>query len=514
LELTVCKTEEVLPSPAPVAGRSLTDSSGERTKHAAAHMIDAFGIAAVGKRDEIARAAREYGRTSAPGALLHAVAAQYGGDVDAAIRGLRSVVAAGGADAAYAADVLAPILTARCGHEDEIASLAETLERNGWAASAAVFRAHVAAHKGSRAGARAYLARASRLLEAQDDATLRFRLEHRLARVAFLLHDYDSAMRLASASAAGAARLGAWRAAAAGYSLLYNIHYDVTGDLPEADRYAGLMRIAASRSDDASFLHGALVAEFDLAVESADEPRIEMLRTEIRSRLLPPQYREHFGLVFSEALLKSKTDLRAFTSLLQLLRDADDRSGGERALCTALIAVAHAASFDDDAARREIRAAIRSLGRARTADPAFEKRNRRLARVATAVACILLGDNVRAARTLRTNEMASGHGEERLVEVATSGDAASAPRWHRAFADLFVSAFAARRAGEPEVPLTGAQFEALRLLAAGYGAQRIARESGRSVNTIYNHTRAILAKFDAQRTGEAVAIARRIGMLT
>jgi DNA-binding CsgD family transcriptional regulator len=477
-------------------------------------MIDAFRIAAVGKRDEIVRAAEKLGRTSAAGALLRAVAAQYEGDVDAAIRGLRSIIAVGGADAAYAADVLVPILMGRSGHEDEIASLAETLDRNGWASSAAVFRAHVAAHKGSRPDARAYLARAASLLEAEDNETLCFRLEHRLARVAFLLHDYDSAMRLASASAAAAARLGAWRAAAAGYSLLYNIHYDVTGDVPEADRYAGLMRIAASRSDDASFLHGSLVAEFDLAVASADELRIEMLRKEIRSRLLPPQYQEHFGLVFADALLKSKTDLRAFISLLQVLRDADDRSRGERALCTALIAVARAATFDDDPARTEIHEAIRSLGRARAADPAFEKRHRRLARVAVAVACLLLGDNVRAARILRTNEMASSHGEERLIEVATSGDAGSAQHWLRAFADLFGAAFAARRAGEPEVPLTTAEFEVLRLLAAGYGAQRIARESGRSVNTIYNHTRAILSKFDAQRTAEAVAIARRIGMLT
>jgi DNA-binding CsgD family transcriptional regulator len=476
-------------------------------------MIDAFHVAAVGTREEIAGALRQCGLRSTAGRLLAAVLAQYDGDVDAAIRGLRALVAAGGADAPRAADVLAPILMMRPGHEPEIAALAEMLGSNGWRASEAAFRAHLAVHDGSRSDARAHFEHAERLLEVEEDAVIRFRLEQRLARVAFFLNDYDAAMRLALRSAAGASRLAAWRAAAAGYSILYNIHADGTGDVAEADHYAGLTRIAASRSDDASFLHGALVAEFELAVQAADESRIAVLRREIRRRLLPPQYEEHFALVFSEALLTSLTDRRAFVSLLQVLRDAGDRSRGERALCTALIAVARAAEFDDAAARSEIREAIRILGRPRTSEPAFERRYRRLARVGAAVACLLLGDNVRAGRTLRTAEMTAGNGEERLVQIASSGSLASAPRWQRAFARLFAQAFAARRAAEPAVQLTPAELEVLRLLAAGYGAQRIARDSGRSINTVYNHTRSILAKFDAERTAEAVVIARRIGML-
>jgi DNA-binding CsgD family transcriptional regulator len=476
-------------------------------------MIDAFHTMAIGTRDEIARALRERGLSSAAGRLLDAVLAQYDGDVDAAIRRLRSLVALGGAEAPYAADVLAPILIMRSGHESEIEVLAETLGSHGWLASAAVFRAHLAAYEGSSSDARGHFERATRLLASEEDAVIRFRLEHRLARVAFLLHDYDSAMRLALRSAADAARLGAWRAAAAGYSILYNIHADVTGDVAEADHFAGLARIAASRSDDASFLHGSLVAEFELAVQSADEPRIAVLRREIRRRLLPPQYAEHFALVFSEALLTSKTDLRAFASVLHVLRDAGDRSRGERALCTALIGVVRAAEFDDTAARSEVREAIRILGRARSAEPAFERRYRRLARVAAAVTCLLVGDNVRAGRTLRAAEMAAGSGEEQLVGLASSGALASVPRWQRAFAELFAGAFAARRAAELPVQLTPAELDVLRLLAAGYGAKRIARDSGRSINTVYNHTRSILAKFDAERMAEAVVIARRIGML-
>jgi DNA-binding CsgD family transcriptional regulator len=476
-------------------------------------MIDAFHTAAVGTREEIARALRQHGPRSAAGRLLGAVSAQYDGDVEGAIRQLRAVVAEGGPDAAYAADVLAPILVMRRGHEAEIVDLADVLGRNGWHTSEAAFRALIAVRAASRSQARAHFDRATRLLVAEDDPIVRFRIEQRLARTAYYLNDYDAAMGLAKRSAAGASRLAAWRAAAAGYSILYNIHADVTGDCAEADHYAGLTRIAASRSDDASFQHSALVAEFELAVQAADESRIAVLRREIRRRLLPPQYGEHFALVFSEALLTSLTDRRAFVSLLQVLRAARDRSRGERALCTALIAVARAAECDDAAARSEIREAIRVLDRPRSSDPAFEKRYRRLARVAAAVACLLVGDNVRAARTLRTAEMRAGGGEERLVQIASSGSAESAPRWQRAFARLFAEAFGARRAAELPVPLTPAELDVLRLLAAGYGAKRIASDSGRSINTVYNHTRAILAKFDAERTAEAVVIARRIGMV-
>lgn len=477
-------------------------------------MFDAFRVAVIANRAEIACAAREASAASSAGLLLRAIAAQYEGDVDAAVRMLRAVVSSGGSDAAYAADVLLPILFMRGAREREILRLIAVLERNGWRSSAVAFDARLAARAGARVRARALFARAGKLLAAEADPVVRFRLEHRLARVAFVLHDYDGALRLATASAAGAVRARAWRAASAGYSIIYNIHADVTGDFAEADRYAGLVRDAASRSDDASFLHAALVAEFELAVQSGDVPRIAMLRGEIRRRLLPPQYHEHFPLAFSEALLKWNADRRGFISVLQVLRDAPASSRGQRALCTALIALGRAAAFDDAAARREIRSAIGALGRPRAADPAFEKRYRRLARVAAAAACVLIGDNVRAERTLRTQEMAHSHGEERLVENATTASGATPPPGHRAFAEVIASAFTARRAAEPVVALTAAEYDVLKLLAAGYGAQRIARESGRSVNTIYNHTRAILAKFDAQRAMEAVAIARRIGMLS
>jgi len=61
--------------------------------------------------------------------------------------------------------------------------------------------------------------------------------------------------------------------------------------------------------------------------------------------------------------------------------------------------------------------------------------------------------------------------------------------------------------------LTPSEFEVLQLLAFGWSAGKIAVETKRSVNTVYNHTRAILNKLEASRASEAVAIARQRGML-
>src|ERR1700681_2216544 len=125
-------------------------------------MIDAFHIAAVGTREEVARALWQHGPRSAAGRLLDAVLAQYDGDVDGAIRRLRSVVAEGGPDAACAADMLAPTLVMRRGHEPEIAALAELLGKNGWRASEAAFRALLAVREPSRSQALTHFDRAMR----------------------------------------------------------------------------------------------------------------------------------------------------------------------------------------------------------------------------------------------------------------------------------------------------------------------------------------------------------------
>ena len=476
-------------------------------------MLDAYHLAAVGTRDELRRAVLERGRGSSERALLRAVAKQYDGDVDGAVRILREEMrSVDGLDLAAVADTLAPILVMR--HDNSaVLVAARAIERAGWTASAYAFRALAAADTGERAAARRNVATALGALEEEDlDDVMRFRVLQRLARTAFYLDDHERAVDLALASAKLSSALGAWRAAAAAYSIAYNVHHNVTGDAREADRYARLCHAAAAKSGDESFVQGAVIAEYALAVQFADDARIERLEGVIRARLFPQQYTERFALGLAYAMVRGVCDLVAMRTLLSILRETAGRSRGEWALCTALIAVAEAAQAQDEDARRSARSALARLGRP-ARQPAYERRYRRLARSVAAAACVLVGDDVRAARTIATRESREGDGEDRLPALMRSGDLAQAPLPLRGIARVLAAAHAARAGHEPPAGLTRAEVDVLRLLGRGWSAGKIADETGRSVNTIYNHTRSILGKLDASRSSEALVKARERGLL-
>ncbi|HEY6234627.1 MAG TPA: LuxR C-terminal-related transcriptional regulator, partial [Candidatus Elarobacter sp.] len=110
-------------------------------------------------------------------------------------------------------------------------------------------------------------------------------------------------------------------------------------------------------------------------------------------------------------------------------------------------------------------------------------------------------------------ESRNGEGEDGLPARMRSGTLDQAPLALRGVGRVFATAYAQRRDLEPPAGLTSAEVEVLELLGRGWAAGRIARETQRSVNTVYNHTRAILSKLDATRAAEAVAIARDRGLL-
>ena len=61
--------------------------------------------------------------------------------------------------------------------------------------------------------------------------------------------------------------------------------------------------------------------------------------------------------------------------------------------------------------------------------------------------------------------------------------------------------------------MTEREVQVLRLIAAGKSNQEIARILFRSVNTVANHVRNILAKTNAANRTEAAAFAMRHGLL-
>jgi DNA-binding CsgD family transcriptional regulator len=474
-------------------------------------VIDAFRLAAVGTREEINGTLADASGTAK--ALLRAVLAQYDGDVEGAVRVLRhQLKLADRSERAYIADVLAPILIMR--HENAaVLALADVIAEAGWKACAHAFRALAAADTGNRDAAIRYARAAEDALAEEADDIVRFRVIQRLARTAFYLQQYEKAIDLALSSSSLAAAFGAWRARAAGYSIAYNVHHNVTGDVEEADRFARLWHEAANNSGDESFLQSALVAEYELAVQFGDEPRVAALERIIAARLLPQQYMERFPLALSHAIVRGHKDLVAMRTLLQVLRDMPGRSRGEWSLCTALIALSEASEMDEESARHSTRAAIARLGRAALRDPAYERRYRRLARACIAAACVMLGDDVRADRTVGAREARMNDAVDQFPALIRASKWQEFPPSLQGIARVVQTATRNRLERAAPAGLTPAEFEVLRLLGSGWSAGRIARATHRSVNTVYNHTRAILTKLEAGRAAEAVAIARGRGLI-
>ncbi|HEX3549031.1 MAG TPA: LuxR C-terminal-related transcriptional regulator, partial [Candidatus Elarobacter sp.] len=141
-------------------------------------------------------------------------------------------------------------------------------------------------------------------------------------------------------------------------------------------------------------------------------------------------------------------------------------------------------------------------------EPAYEQRLRRLARATASLTCELLGDHVRAARIIAAREAAA----DGTIRILVRGGGEIAPGL-LGMHGIYERARAARAANEPPAELTVSELEVLDLLARGWSAGRIAQETGRSVNTVYNHTRSILSKLEAERAAEAVAIARHRGFI-
>ena len=62
-------------------------------------------------------------------------------------------------------------------------------------------------------------------------------------------------------------------------------------------------------------------------------------------------------------------------------------------------------------------------------------------------------------------------------------------------------------------PLTGRELEVLRLLAAGWSNQRIARDLVVAVDTVKKHVTHVLGKLGAANRTEAASRARQLGLI-
>jgi DNA-binding NarL/FixJ family response regulator len=66
---------------------------------------------------------------------------------------------------------------------------------------------------------------------------------------------------------------------------------------------------------------------------------------------------------------------------------------------------------------------------------------------------------------------------------------------------------------EPACELTATELDVLRSMAGGMSNKAIAEEQRRTVNTVRTHVSSILRKLGSESRGEAVAAARRLGLV-
>jgi DNA-binding CsgD family transcriptional regulator len=340
------------------------------------------------------------------------------------------------------------------------------------------------------------------------------RLAQRFALVAYHSKDYEGAISLAETSAKIFGELGAHRLRATSYSILYIIHHSVTRNITEALAWARGMTESAILADDRSFETVGLVAQYEIAAERFDRESLTRLQLQLRSNAYPPQYRERFSARIADFLPFSwDGDFVAFANGITALRDGLAMTQASQALCHSLLALSAVHAGDDEGARESSRLAI-DLANLKDAAriPVYELRYCRLARALAAAACILIGDTVRGQRISMSRTHEADDDLRAIVAVAEGLDFAKAPERVRGYARV-VSAVMEARALRGNSLLTKSEIEILTDLAAGYTAAEIAERSMRSVHTVRNHTRAIIAKFQVSGRMAAVAHARRLGII-
>jgi len=446
--------------------------------------------------------------------MLEAGIAQLSGDPDKATSLLRAALSsAQGAERSHVADLLAPIYFMQ-GRTAELEALLNQYAVGDDEVSRLLLAMRAVAL--AEAGHSEEAQRICNGIDPRDMSTplAEARLAQRFALVAFHNRNFEAAIALAERSAAIFGELHAHRLRATSFSILYLIAHSATRHAGDALNWARRMTECAILADDRSFETVGLVAQYEIAAETYDRETRDRLAAQLRTNAYPPQYRERFAARIADFLpLAWDNDFTAFANGITALRDGLAASQATKALCHALLALAAVYAGDDASARERSRLAIDCANlKAAARIPVYELRYCQLAHALAAAACLLIGDTVRGQRIAASRSLESDEDMQAIVAVVESQRCEDAAPRVRGYARV-VAAVAERRALRTACPLTESELEILRQIAAGYSAGQIAAQSMRSVHTVRNHTRAIIAKFQVSGRLAAVAHARRLGIL-
>ena len=380
------------------------------------------------------------------------------------------------------------------------------------------------ASRGRHDDAETAIAEAIDLAEFTDDG-IRSRTFGRAATVAFYVSDDAKVEYFAREATRLAVDGGEFGQAARFFSTLTALH-SFAGRIPVAAWYAAQVAANAEKAGDPQMRVAGLRTLIQLEAERGNAERVGEVEEEL-SRLT---YRGPIGLigyVFAKTL--DHVWKRQFREAQVVLNSVPDRDLApfQNRLRYALLAVVHA--------KLQMRAeALDALSRYEAAVTQDDKDTRPLfdrlrgfADRYTILANVLLQRNALAQKALRGNR--SGAGDLKAFDALLSSllnripeQFESAARDMRLsgvagvarFAEVLTEGLASPVTETVEVEaLTPVELQVLRAISKGLGNQAIADEQSRTVNTVRSHVSSILRKLACTSRGEAVATARRQGLV-
>jgi DNA-binding CsgD family transcriptional regulator len=373
-------------------------------------------------------------------------------------------------------------------------------------------RSVVATRRGFDDASRRLQVEALEALTFVDDALAAARTLQRLGLAALYREDYDEAQDRSLQAARAFERLGLMKGATNSYTVLYVIAGGWLGDPVLARNYASLVATLAARGGDQSMHNLGLVAQFELAAEAGDARRLGSLRARLLANPLSQQYRERFSFVIAECLSGGWAGrFETVRNALIGLQRRDTLSAAEAMLCDALLALCDVAQWDVDAARIRAHAVLHGTAHRPGHEALYDGMRRRIARVLSAVVCILIGDGARGRRALNTAVDPSGYFARAAIgAVLEVDDAAPILRGYVRFINAVNLHTAKVR---PSHGLTSTELKVLNALADSNISRRdLARDLGKSEGTLIKQLTSIYGKLDVSNRTQALQKARELGI--
>jgi len=364
-----------------------------------------------------------------------------------------------------------------------------------------------------------------RALEIADygDDELRARTFSRAAGVAFYDSDEEKLESYAREGIRLATEIGAFGLAARLCATLQSMHA-LAGRTPSAIWFATQAEAHAEKAGDPYMRAYGLRALLQMEAERGNAERIAEIERELTSVSYRGPVALYGQLVGRTIALVWESKFAEAKSVIATSAEGELLPSQNR-VRLALLACVCAAAGDAGGATAAISAYEAAIESDTDARPIYD-RQRALSERFGILASVLVGRNAAAGRMLRSirhrrddfvafdatlhalQSRAPEALDEALREMRLAG--------HGGFA-RFVEVVAAHRTSQSPVAstdgLTTAEVQTLRGLCLGLSNQAIADEQGRAVNTVRTHVSSVLRKLGAASRGEAVAMARRRGLV-